>query len=664
MNRLYHYLLGYLLLIVPAVLNAQVQLSPLFSDNMVMQQQTDAPIWGTAKPATEITITPSWSKQSYRVKADAYGHWQTKLKTPRAGGPYEIVIKAGTTLRLSNVLIGEVWFCSGQSNMEMPVNGWTQVKNFEQEVANAKYPQIRLLQVEKNTSPQPIDNCKVAGGSWQVCAPENISGFSATAYFFGRDLHQKLDVPIGLIHASWGGTCAEAWTSGKSLQTMPVFSEIMSEIGGIPLEENQRKQVYQSRKAERETLIKAKDFGFKDGTAIAAASNYDDHAWDTMNLPGFWEQSKLPGFDGYVWFRKSIDIPSAWQGKALKLSLGGIDDNEITYFNGVEIGRTDGVSIPRQYTVPAHLVKKGTNIVTVRVADTGGDGGFQGGENEMFVALTDNEKISLSGEWKFKPALSLREAPSSPRIFRDDPNNPTYLFNAMVHPFIPYAIKGAIWYRGEANEGRAYRYRELFPLMINDWRQNWGYDFPFYFVQLANFRSTEPQPTESDWAELREAQAGALHLDNTGMAVTIDIGEAGDVHPRNKQDVGGRLAIIAANKTYGGKAEYSGPMYRSHQIVGNQIRISFSHTEGGLKARDGESLKGFAVAGVDHKYHWAEAVIKGNEIWVSAPEVVFPIAVRYAWANNPVCNLYNGAGLPASPFRTDDWPGVTYGVEY
>jgi sialate O-acetylesterase len=657
--------LSLLITICALPLPAQLTLPPVFSDNMVLQQLSDAPIWGADVPDKEVTVATSWDNKEYRTTVNKAGKWMVRVQTPSAGGPYRISIISETTVTLKNVLIGEVWFCSGQSNMEMPLAGWGKVLNYEKEISDADYPTIRLLQVEKNISMHPVSDMKVTGGSWQECTPGSVAEFSATAYFFGRNLYKTLNIPIGLIHSSWGGTFAEAWTSGTSLKNMPAFYDVMAEIKDIPENERERKSAYQERRKILEAKIMDKDFGYRNNVAQAASLLYDDSGWKTMNLPGLWERSELPGFDGHVWFRKEIDIPASWKGKALTLSLGGIDDNEITYFNGVEAGRTDGVDIKRQYAVPSNPVKKGKAVITVRVTDTGGDGGFYGNESEMFISLPDGrEKISLTGDWKYKVALTMKDTPSSPRIFKDDPANPTGLFNAMVNPFVPYAIRGVIWYQGENNERRGYQYRDLFPLLINDWRKHWGYDFPFYFAQLANYKNVEQQPAESEWAELREAQSMALRLDNTGMAVLTDIGDGYDIHPKNKQDVGNRLALIARNKTYGENIEYSGPVYRSYKIEGNKIRISFKHISGGLKSKNGEVLKGFSIAGVDHKFHWAEAVIEGDDVTVSCRDVEFPVAARYAWANNPVCNLYNGAGLPASPFRTDDWPGITYGVEY
>jgi sialate O-acetylesterase len=355
-----------------------------------------------------------------------------------------------------------------------------------------------------------------------------------------------------------------------------------------------------------------------------------------------------------------IDIPAAWKNKKLTLYLGEIDDNDITYFNGVEVGRTNGWDMKRTYTIPSNLVKEGKAVITVRVLDNTGGGGMYGVDPVIRLAGNSTGEIPLSGDWAYEIGYNATEVTPAPKSW-NDPNRPTVLFNAMLRPLIPFAIKGAIWYQGEANDTRAYQYRELLPLMIRDWRKQWDSDFPFYFVQLASFRDRQGQPVESAWAELREAQLQTLHLEKTGMAVTIDIGDAKDIHPKNKQDVGKRLALLARAQLYGQTVACSGPVYDSYEMEGNTIRIYFRNADGGLLTKDQMKLKGFEIAGPDHQFKWATAVIQGNEVVVSCEGIEFPVAVRYGWSDHPDCNLYNQSGLPASPFRTDDWPGVTFG---
>lgn len=646
------------LALITQLLSAQMKLSPLFSNNMVLQQQTSDPIWGKASANEKITIHTSWNKMKYETIADKTGDWKLNISTPSAGGPYEITISGKKTIKLKNVMIGEVWLCFGQSNMEMPLAGWGKVENYEQEISNANYPNIRLMQVEKNVSPSPISDFNAVGNGWQICSPQTIAEFSATAYFFGRHLNKTLDVPIGLIHTSWGGTLVEAWTSSESLKMVPYFNDALETMKQIPADIGERNKLFTQIRNDWNMAVENKDFGYKNGKIAASAVDFDDASWKTMQLPRFWEDD-IPDFDGFVWFRKTIDIPADWAGKELIFHAGGIDDNDVTFFNNVKIGSKEGWDQKREYHISPKLVKQGKAVIAIRVMDSGGGGGIHGNAENLFISLKNNanEKISLASVWKYKVAVDMKDIPM-PQILSNNSNNPTVLYNAMIEPLVPYSIKGAIWYQGEANVDRAYQYRDLLPLMINDWRSKWNYSFPFYFVQLANYLPQKSEPTESIWAELREAQMNTLHLENTGMAVITDIGEALDIHPKNKQDVGKRLALIAENQTYGHNQPYSGPLFSTYKIEGNKIRISFNHFDG-LKISDGKKLSGFSIAGTDHKFHWADAEIIGNNIIVSSPNVPFPVAVRYAWADNPNSNLTNNSGLPASPFRTDNWTEIT-----
>jgi len=641
-------------------LEAKIKLPAVFSNNMVLQQQSDVPFWGESSPKKTVKITTSWNNKVTVTKADANGKWKTTVSTPAYGGPFTIEISDGKKLLLQNVLIGEIWICSGQSNMEMPVGGWGKVLNYEQEIAAANYPNIRLLQVEKITSNKPLTDMKVDMGGWVPCSPNTVAGFSSVAYFFGKNLFENKNIPVGLINTSWGGTIAEAWTSGSTLKTMPDFIAAALDMEKAALSTIDLKVKYEQDLATWQKQIEKSDIGFAKGLPVWADKNLDESDWTPMNIPDLWENQGLTAFDGVVWFRKTIEIPAGWQNNLLTLSLDMIDDNDVTYFNGVEVGHTEGYSVSRTYVVPATLVKAGKAVITVRVYDGVGGGGIYGNPALIKLSLSPEKTIQLAGMWIYKKSFSLSEIPAAPKNI-NDPNRPSVLFNAMINPIVPFTVKGAIWYQGESNADRAYQYRELFPLMIKDWRQKWNINFPFYFVQLANYTALPDQPVESAWAELREAQLQTLHLENTGMAVTIDIGEAKDIHPKNKQEVGRRLSLLARANTYGEKIVCEGPVYDSYIIEGNTIRIKFKGTDGGLKTKDGITLKGFAIAETDHKFQWADAMIEGNDVIVSCKGMINPIAVRYAWAENPVCNLYNNADLPASPFRTDDWPGITIG---
>ena len=637
-----------------------IKLTPLFTDNMVLQQKQKIVVWGTAGPGGEVIVELN-GKQAKAVAGED-GKWKTMLPPMEAGGPYEMKITGEDTLTINNVMVGEVWICSGQSNMEMPLggNGWSHVNNWQQEVASADYPDIRLLIVKKEMANRPKDTFNSKG--WEVCTPETVGEFSAVGYFFGRDLYEKIKVPVGLIETSWGGTVVEAWTSAEALKMIPEFVDTVKAI------EADMRTAEERLAAQKENK---KIWPDKIGNIIKNSGTWEHGyqkadfnigGWKTMNLPTIWERAGLEKVDGIVWFARDVNIPSSWKGKDLTLSLGRINDYDFTWFNGEKVGRGVDVMDLRKYKIPGNLVKAGRNRITVEVLDIGGNGGLYGPAGEMKLLLGD-KSIPLTGKWKYKidpKNVDVSKLPEKPDQ-NSGVNRPTVLYNAMIHPLLDYRIRGAIWYQGESNAERAYQYRYLFKTMINDWRKHWQEgDFPFYFVQLANFMQVKDKPVDDSWAELREAQTMALELPNTGMAVTIDIGDSIDIHPHNKQDVGKRLALVALHKTYGFDVPYSGPMYKEMKKEGNKIRIKFDHTDGGLVAKGGK-LKGFAIAGKDKKFVWADAEIDGNDVVVWSDKVKEPVAVRYAWAANPVCNLYNGAGLPASPFRTDDWDGVTKG---
>ncbi len=642
--------------LLPLRLLADVKLPAIFTDNMVLQRESEVKLWGTAAPERTVRITTSWDGARHEVPADAAGHWTATVRTPEAGGPHTITFTDGRhPVTLSNVLIGEVWICSGQSNMEMRVGD--RVTGMEQELAEAEgYPEIRLLHIDNTTSPAPLAEAKVRDGGWQVCSADHVRDFSATGYFFGKELHRELGVPVGLIETCWGGTLAEAWTSGDALWDIPAFRDRVAKARTLPATPEERTRIFHEDLDRWRDEMAAVDPGYRDSKPLWAASTFDDTAWGEIQAPGFVQHQGLGSFTGgFLWMRRTVEIPAAWAGKELTLELAVIDDNDFTYFDGVEVGHTEGCMAFRRYTVPASLVRAGRVTIAVRVMDTGGLGGIFGDPKSMSLRTADGDVLPLAGTWKYHLGLGLGEAPELPVNTATEPNFPSFLYNAMIHPLVGYGIRGAIWYQGEANVARAAQYRDLLPLMIRDWRSRWGYDFPFYIVQLANYMKVQEGPEESEWAELREAQTATLRLENTGMAVIIDIGEADDIHPKNKPEVGRRLALQALAKSYGRPVLCSGPMYAGCTLGGGEIRIRFSHTDGGLKTVDGGVVKGFCIAGGDHRFHMAEARIEGDEVIVRSPEVAYPVAVRYAWANNPVCNLTNGTGLPAGPFRTDDW---------
>ncbi len=629
---------------------AQVKPSLLFSDHMVIQRNVEVPVWGTAKKREKVTLT--FNGADVKTRADKQGKWMAKLPPTPAGGPYELTIEGRkNTVTITDILVGEVWVCSGQSNMEWTVSN---SNNAEEAIAKADDTQIRHFKVGRNIANIPQE--QVPGGEWEVCSPETAGDFTAVGYYFAKELREKLDVPIGLLNTSWGGTNIETWTSAEAISTIPAFTETANELNGLNLQEVFKKK--QEELAQKIGELPEKDMGMQNGKAVWAAFDYDDSDWKTIEVPDLWEQKGLPGLDGVVWLRKTVELSEQEADRLTQLYLQKIDDNDITWINGKKVGETKGYNTDRIYDIEEGLLKAGENIITVRVEDTGGGGGIYGNP-ELIKLLGYTVNVPLAGEWKFKIGEGKASVSQSPNSF------PSLLFNAMLNPILPYAMKGVIWYQGESNAGRAYAYRELFPLMIKDWRKHWGQgDFPFLWVQLANFKQAVDQPAGSDWAELREAQSMTLSLPNTGEAVIIDIGEADDIHPRNKQDVGYRLSLAARKVAYGEDIVYSGPTYKAMEVKGNKVHIQFDHIGSGLMAKDKYGyVNGFAVAGADKKFYWAKATIEDDEVILYADEVAKPVAVRYGWADNPDdLNLYNQEGLPANPFRTDDWKGVTEGI--
>ncbi len=645
--------------------SAEPTLPTIFGDNMVLQAGGKVPIWGTADPYERIDVDFAGNHRT--VYAGKDGYWQVELRNLQPGGPHTLTVKGKTTKEFKNVLVGEVWLASGQSNMEWQWNYFA--ANKKPEVGAADFPEIRHFQVTRRASGDPVGDVR---GQWVVCTPESVKSFSLVGFHFARALHLKLQTPVGVINSSWGGTPAEAWTRLSALDTMPETKPMADHYRAVSANYGEAQAEYERKLAEWNRTARFADPGNQGFAKGYANSGYDDFTWPNLRLPVAWEQSgkRDLDIDGVVWFRKQVQIPADWAGRDLILNLGQIDDTDHTYFNGTEIGVTgpdvpNSWQKPRVYTIPGRLVKAGTAVIAVRVVDTMGGGGIHQGPLTLTPEGLSSGPIKLDADWKYiieasRPTPRASNPPQQPY----GPNSavaPSNLWNGMIHPLVPFAIKGAIWYQGESNAGRAYQYRALFPGMVKDWRNAWGRgDFPFHFVQLANFMARNSEPVESEWAELREAQLMALKLKNTGMAVAIDVGEAGDIHPVNKEAVGERLARWALAKDYGQTdVVASGPLYKSMQIQGDRIAIDFDYAETGLATLSGQPIKGFAIAGEDRKFVWAQARIVGSQVIVWSPQVKNPAAVRYGWSNNPEVNLINKSGLPTSPFRTDQWPGLT-----
>ncbi len=658
----------------------------VFGDNMVLQRNAPIRLSGYAEPGKAVKLTIG-SEEGY-AQADANGKWQSALPALEAGGPYTITItgvEGSQAISFANVLIGEVWLASGQSNMQMPVwsgRAFWNTMNGEEEVKNADYPNIRLYQTSNVLSPGVV-KAEIAGSGWLACSPSTVGRFSAAGYFFARQLYKDLKVPVGIINSSWGGTPVQSWISLDGYRMGNRESEIISiEAASNPNAELNQKQ--KELEAREKTLFAEweKRFYNSDPVATEAAK-----AWKNPDFKvSDWETVKVPyrlasDLDGAVWFRYTVDIPAAWSGRELVLSLGAIDDCDETYFEGEKVGAT-GSDIPnhwsvnRNYRIPARLVKTGASVIAVRVIDMYLDGGMMGPAERLYLHPVNEaaNKISLAGEWKTKlefraDAKKIGNRPNPPGNINTgvkSPNFPATLYNAMIAPWTEYTIRGAIWYQGESNAGAYQDYMTLFPLLIQDWRARWNNpELAFIFVQLAAFEKHQPkepqaadfwekrQPVDSAWPKLREVQTATLNLPYTGMAVTIDIGDAFDIHPADKQTVGFRLAKEAERIVYGNKEVTAGPLYKSMKIENGRIRLTFDNVGGGLVAKGGFPTS-FAIAGKDGNFVWAKAEIDGKTIVVRADSVKEPVAVRYAWASWPGnANLYNKEGFPASPFRTD-----------
>lgn len=638
----------FLFFIAGIAVNANVRMPLIFADGMVLQRNKPIPVWGWADANEKIEV--HFKQQTKTITADATGKWMVKLEAENAGGPFVLSVKGKNQIVLKDVLVGEVWICSGQSNMEFQMY---KLPDFEIQKAQANNVMIRQFLVAQDLSGTP--RVELKEGKWTNANAENIKDFTAVGYFFAQKIYAELKVPIGIINTSWGGTCVETWTSREALANNNDFKNSVAHIPQVNMD-----AVFETyKKSLLDNIQKVQGFEVSlNNENQFKTPDFNDSKWPEIKIPSLWENQQIGNIDGVVWMRKSIELTAQQAQQGAVLHLSKIDDEDVTYVNGVQVGTNKLWDAPRKYSIPSGVLKEGINVIAVRITDYTGGGGIYGDASGLKLTFNDSE-IKIDGAWKFN-VVQVKIAIS--------PNSlPSLLYNAMVNPLIPYAFQGVLWYQGEANVWRAHQYIKAFPLLIQDWRTQWGQgDFPFYYVQLSTFDEFGGNSNKgSRWAELREAQSETLHIKNTGMAVTTDIGNAKDIHPTNKKDVGLRLAAIALNNLYGQKGVFGGPIYKAHQIKGKQIVLTFDAIGGRLTTPNKAELKGFEIAGNDKVFHPAKALIIDNKIIVSSNEVLNPLAVRYGWADDDTeINLFNKEKFPASPFRTDNWELITANEKY
>jgi sialate O-acetylesterase len=626
---------------------ARLRLPRIFGNGMVMQRDTRIPVWGWAPPRTAVVVSLGGTTRN--TSADASGAWRLEFPPLRAGGPHRMSITGGgERIEVTDILTGDVWVAAGQSNMEWPVGV---SDNAAAEIASARDSSIRELSIPHSYSENPETD--VVGGQWASADSQHVARFSGVGYFFARDLRKSVDVPIGIIHASWGGSNVETWMSRQALG--------LNDSTWRAFLSTERGRAAAQREALRAKVgsLPTVDSGLVDGRAIWAAPELVDDMWAMIPTPGLWEAAGYAGMDGVAWYRTSFALAPEETREAVRLSLGPIDDADITWVNGVEVGRTEPrYAEARSYTIPASALRAGRNVIAVRVDDTGGGGGIYGDPSVLWIEV-GGVRRPLAGDWRFKVGRVSFHADDQ-RINKV----PTALYNRMIHPLLDVPIKGVIWYQGESNANsvaQATEYRRLFSTLISSWRREWRGTktaFPFLWVQLPNFgRVDSVPPATAGWATLRESQSAALALPNTGQVVAIDLGGAAELHPTNKQDVGARLALKAREVAYGQRVVSSGPRYRGYTINGGRVTVELANVGGGLVSRAKDStITGFAIAGADRRFVWANARVEGSRIVVWSSDVSAPIAVRYLWTNSPLePMLYNREGLPLEPFRTDDW---------
>jgi sialate O-acetylesterase len=617
--------------------------SPIFGDNMVLQRDKANTIWGWSEPGEPVVV--QIGERTVSAVAGADRRWQVKIQPPPAGGPYTIKITGHENVQLQNVMVGDVWLCGGQSNMGLPLQF---ARNGADEVKAANYPEIRFFSVSGNPAYHHHD---IVEGSWKAVSPETADRISAVGYYFARKVQQEIHVPIGLVVDAMGGTPAESWTSAAALGPLHDFDLPLAELRRLAAEGAPEYGNYVMHWYDKY------DIGLKGNWA---AEELDDSSWKPVDIPGGFAELGVPETPALAWFRKEIVLPDPLPAGRSVLFLGSVERMDTAYVNGKFAGASAWVENPRVYALGEGLLKPGRNILAIRVMKTKPEGGFLGKPEELHLMLGDKSIIPLAGKWKGKLSVDARSPQPVPVAFENWPVMPAVLYEGMLSPIAPLSITGALWYQGEQNSERGYQYRRILPVMIADWRRLFGQgDFPFYIVSLPAFKHRSSSPVDDAWAETRESQAlTAASVPNSCLAVTIDTGDPDNIHAKDKQPVGERLALCALAKHYGEKVVYSGPTLKSVERLPASIRLHFANADGGLAVK-GTKLEEFAIAGEDRKWVWADAHIEGDTVVVSSPSAPNPKEVRYAWQSNPAATLFNGAGLPAVPFRTDTWPGIT-----
>lgn len=637
----------FILIICPSLVDAKVRLPNFFTDNMVLQRNTSIPIWGWAEPNEKIQI--KFDNQNKFTQADNNGNWIVFLDSTATFGPFQLEIVGSNHITISNVLVGDVWICSGQSNMEWTVG---QSDFAQKEIQNANYDHIRHIKINHQINTIPQTN--LSSGNWQVCNSYNVASFTGVGYFFAKNLYEKLHVPIGLINVSWGGTNIETWISRKAFDTSPEYKNMMQKMPIIPFDSFAN--IHQIKWIPRIEALQGNDYKTLN-TNDFPLLYFDDFKWPFMILPNQWESQRIGDLDGVVWFRKSIELSDKDIENEASLHLAMIDDEDITYINGIKIGSSSIWNEHRNYKIPKGVLRAGKNVIAVKVTDNGGGGGIYGISDSMRLVYGE-KSISLAGNWKYQ--ISSVNQSINENAF------PSLCYNAMIAPLQNFACKGVIWYQGESNASRAVQYQIAFPLLIEDWRKGWNNDFPFYFVQLATFKTSVDSNDGCEWAELRESQTITLNVPKTGMVVTTDVGLPLDIHPTNKQTVGLRLASLALKNDYHYDIIATGPKFKSLKVIDNAIEITFDDIGSGLMTTDKYGyIKGFEIAGEDQKFYFAKALIKNNKIITYNENVSNPSYVNFGWMGDASdCNLFNKEGFPAIPFRSQSIHSVTNKVKY